>query len=137
VFPFGKPDRGEARRSPTYIKVKSASRDGALAQQLGQLWRAHEDESCSKQEEERVSEKSTRKAPDYAVESRAAPNRSLFSTANAVLVLKTHQERYNSSESGLKRRFQLVNLQVPLYSLLHNIRVQKELPVYELLETTV
>jgi hypothetical protein len=52
-----------------------------------------------RKEKERVSEKSTRKAPDYAVESRAAPNRSLFSTANAVLVLKTHQERYNSSES--------------------------------------
>jgi hypothetical protein len=55
-----------------------------------------------------MSEKSTRKAPDYAVESRAAPNRSLFSTANAVLVLKTHQERYNSSESGLKK-------EIPVY----------------------
>jgi len=50
-----------------------------------------------------VSEKSTRKAPDYAVESRAARNRSVFRPQLQQWSCNTHQEQYNSSESGLKK----------------------------------
>jgi hypothetical protein len=50
-----------------------------------------------------VSEKSTRKAPDYAVESRAARNRSVFRPQLQHWSCNTHQERYNSSESVQKK----------------------------------
>ncbi len=50
-----------------------------------------------------MSEKSTRKAPDYAVESRAARNRSVFRPQLQHWSCNTHQERYNSSESVQKK----------------------------------
>jgi len=50
-----------------------------------------------------VSEKSTRKAPDYTDESRAAPNRSVFRPQLQHWSCNTHQERYNSSESVQKK----------------------------------
>ena len=50
-----------------------------------------------------MSEKSTRKAPDYAVESRAARNRSVFRPKLQRWSSHTAEERYNSSESGLKK----------------------------------
>jgi hypothetical protein len=50
-----------------------------------------------------VSEKSTRKAPDYAVESTAARNRSVFRPKLRRWSSQTAEERYNSSESGLKK----------------------------------
>jgi hypothetical protein len=50
-----------------------------------------------------VSEKSTRKAPNYAVESRAARNRSVFRPYLQNRSCNTHQERYNSSESVPKK----------------------------------
>ena len=50
-----------------------------------------------------MSEKSTRKAPDYAVESTAARNRSVFRPKLRRWSSQTAEERYNSSESGLKK----------------------------------
>lgn len=50
-----------------------------------------------------MSEKSTRKAPDYAVEHRTAQNRSVFRTKLRRWSSHTAEERYNSSESGLKK----------------------------------
>ena len=50
-----------------------------------------------------MSEKSTRKAPDYAVESTAARNRSVFQPKLRRWSSQTAEERYNSSESGLKK----------------------------------
>ena len=55
-----------------------------------------------------MSEKSTRKAPDYAVESRAARNRSVFRPQLQHWSCNTHQERYNSSESVQKK-------EIPVY----------------------
>jgi hypothetical protein len=56
-----------------------------------------------------VSEKSTRKAPDYAVEFRAARNRSVFRPQLQHWSCNTHQERYNSSESVQKK-------EIPVYA---------------------
>ena len=50
-----------------------------------------------------MSEKSTRKAPDYTDESRVAPNRSVFRPQLQHWSCNTHQEWYDSSESGLKK----------------------------------
>ncbi|MGD0511061.1 MAG: hypothetical protein ABSA33_04430, partial [Candidatus Micrarchaeaceae archaeon] len=52
---------------------------------------------------EGVSEESTRKAPDYAVESRAARNRSDFRPELQLCPCHTAEERYNLCESGLKK----------------------------------
>ena len=50
-----------------------------------------------------MSEKSTRKAPNYAVESRATRNSSVFRPQLQHWSCNTHQERYNSSESVQKK----------------------------------
>jgi len=50
-----------------------------------------------------VSEKSTRKAPDYAFKSRAARNRSVFRPQLQLYRCHTAEERYNPSKSGLKK----------------------------------
>jgi len=50
-----------------------------------------------------VSEKSTRKAPNYAVESRAARNRAVFRPQLQHWSCNTHQERYNPSGSVPKK----------------------------------
>jgi hypothetical protein len=50
-----------------------------------------------------VSEKSTRNDLDYAVESRAAQNRSVFRPQLQHWSCNTHQEGYNFRESGLKK----------------------------------
>jgi len=50
-----------------------------------------------------VSEKSTRKAPDYAVESRAARNRSVFRPEFQLCPCHTAEERYNSCEPWPKK----------------------------------
>jgi YD repeat-containing protein len=50
-----------------------------------------------------VSEKSTRKALDYAVKSTAARNRPVFRPEFQLCPCHTAEEPYNSSESGLKK----------------------------------
>ena len=50
-----------------------------------------------------MSEKSTRKAPDYTVESWAARNRSVFRLEFQLFPGHTAEERYNSSEPGPKK----------------------------------
>ena len=50
-----------------------------------------------------MSEKSTRKAPDYAFKSRAARNRSVFRPELQLYRCHTAEERYNPSKSGLKK----------------------------------
>jgi len=50
-----------------------------------------------------VSEKSTRNDLDYADESRAAPNRSVFRPEYQLCRCHTAEERYNPSESRLKK----------------------------------
>ena len=50
-----------------------------------------------------MSEKSTRKATDYAVESRAARNRPVFRPLLHCWSRKTPQGGYNSSVSALKK----------------------------------
>ena len=54
-----------------------------------------------------MSEKSTRKAPNYAVESRVARNRSVFRPELQLCPCHTAEERYNLREQGRKRRFLL------------------------------
>ena len=50
-----------------------------------------------------MSEKSTRKAPDYAVESRAARNRSVFRPELQLCHCHTAEVRYNLCEPGAKK----------------------------------
>jgi hypothetical protein len=50
-----------------------------------------------------VSEKSTRKAPDYTVESRAARNRSVFRPELQLCRCHTAEERYNLCEPEPKK----------------------------------
>ena len=50
-----------------------------------------------------MSEKSTRNDLDYAVESRAARNRSVFRPQMQHWSCNTNQEGYNLRESGLKK----------------------------------
>jgi len=50
-----------------------------------------------------VSEKSTWKAPDYAVESRAARNRSVFRPELQLCPCHTAEERYNLCEPAPKK----------------------------------
>ena len=66
-----------------------------------------------------MSEKSTRKAPDYADESRAARNRSVFRLEFQLFPGHTAEERYNSSESGLKK-------EIPVYNMDHENPVKTE-----------
>ena len=54
-----------------------------------------------------MSEKSTRNNLDYTVESRTARNRSVFRLEFQLCPCHTAEEPYNSSKSGLKRRFPL------------------------------
>jgi hypothetical protein len=56
-----------------------------------------------------VSEKSTRKAPDYADESRAALNRSVFRPELQLCPCHTAEERYNLRESGPKKEIPIVD----------------------------
>ena len=50
-----------------------------------------------------MSEKSTRKVPDYAVVSRAARNCSVFRPEFQLCPCHTAEERYNSCEPGPKK----------------------------------
>jgi hypothetical protein len=54
-----------------------------------------------------VSEKSIRKAPDYAVESRAAGNCSVFRPEFQLCPCHTAEERYNPCEPGPKKEIQV------------------------------
>ena len=56
-----------------------------------------------------MSEKSTRKAPDYAVESRAARNRSIFRPELQLCLAILLKSGIICANQGRKRRFQIRN----------------------------